>query len=473
MRRVLFLAALASALAVAESADTKKYIVRVRADALGLLDSVILPQLAQLASSLPDGVAEVYAQLRGAAFDGIAIQLSQGVADAVTSMPWVAAMEIDAIMQGSGPGLVGAASGASLSAGHGDSEPSGSSGFAGGRRLQTGAPSPAAPRFTQNSAPYQLDRIDQRNADTDGKYHASLSGAGIDIYIMDSGINTGHNEFRGRIADGANFDPDQPATDVSDCNGHGTHVSALAAGTTYGAAKNATIIPVRVYGCDNAGPVSQVLAGVNYVLARMRTSGKRSVINMSFGGERVAALDNAVQALVNAGGVVVAAAGNEGQDACGTSPGGAASALTVGASDKSDKFASFSNYGSCVDIIAPGASIKSAWIGSPSATQTLSGTSMASPLTAGVAALLLESNSGLSASDVAANLACSATTGVLKNLPNSATPDKLLYSPPGGFTGGCVTSGALPRGSLAAEGLLGVIMTGMVGAALVMAWRVE
>lgn len=460
MRRALLSAAVAAAFSASVTADTKKYIVRVRADALDVLDSVILPELAQLASSLPDGVADVYRHLRGAAFDGIAIELSQGVADAVMSQPWVEAMEIDAIVKGYG-GLVGAAAAA-------DAEPHA------GRRLQTsGAPSPAAPKFTQGSAPYQLDRIDQRNGDTDGKYRASLTGNGVDIYIMDSGINTGHNEFRGRIVDGVNFDPDQPTTDVSDCNGHGTHVSALAAGSTYGAAKNATIIPVRVYGCDNAGPVSQVLAGVNYVLARMRTSGRRSVINMSFGGERIGALDNAVRALTDAGGVVVAAAGNEHADACGTSPGGAASALTVGASDKNDKFASFSNFGACVDIVAPGASIKSAWIGSASATQTLSGTSMASPLTAGVVALLLEANSGLSPADVAGTLTCSATTGVLSNLPTQSTPDKLLYSPPGGFAGGCATSGALPRGSLAAEGLAGIIMTGVVGAALVMAWRAE
>lgn len=458
MKRALLSAAVAAALAASAAAETKKYIVRVRADALDVLDSVILPELAQLASSLPDGVADVYRHLRGAAFDGIAIELSQGVADAVTSQPWVEAMEIDAIVRGYG-GLVGA-----------EAQQLGNS----GRRLQSSsAPSPAAPRFTQDSAPYQLDRIDQRNGDTDGKYRASLSGQGVDIYVMDSGINTGHNEFRGRIVDGVNFDPDQPTTDVSDCNGHGTHVAALAAGSTYGAAKNATIIPVRVYGCDNAGPVSQVLAGVNYVLARMRTSGRRSVINMSFGGERVSALDNAVRALTDAGGVVVAAAGNERVDACGTSPGGAASALTVGASDKNDKFASFSNYGACVDIIAPGASIRSAWIGSASATQTLSGTSMAAPVTAGVVALLLEANSGLSAADVAGTLTCSATTGVLSGLPTASTPDKLLYSPPSGFTGGCVTSGALPRGSLAAEGLAGVIMTGMVGAALIMAWRAE
>jgi aqualysin 1 len=222
----------------------------------------------------------------------------------------------------------------------------------------------------------------------------------------------------------------------ADCNGHGTHVSALAAGTKYGAAKNASIIAVRVYGCNNEGPVSQVIAGINYVLGRMRTSGRRSVVNMSFGGNRIPALDRAVQVLVDAGAVVVAAAGNENVDACNTSPGGASASFTVGAAENGGSYASFSNFGSCVAIVAPGVNLRSAWIGSSSATETLSGTSMAAPVTAGVVALYLEGNPGASVDQVKNDIVCSATTNFLKDLPTSSTPDRFLYSPPGGFVSG-------------------------------------
>jgi subtilisin family serine protease len=250
-------------------------------------------------------------------------------------------------------------------------------------------------------------------------------------------------------------------------------VAALATGTTYGVAKQATIIPVRVYGCDNSGPVSNVIAGINYVIGRARASGRRSVVNMSFGGDRIPALDNAVRALVNAGIVVAAAAGNEAQDACNTSPGGSPAAISVGASDRNDRYASFSNFGSCVDIVAPGVNIKSAWIGSPDATETISGTSMATPIVTGVAALVLEANSGASPQDVAGVLTCSATSDALKNIPTSSTPDKLLFSPPQGFVSGCDTSAAFTDIPQVFKGGLVTALTGIaVAATMVVAWRI-
>lgn len=261
-------------------------------------------------------------------------------------------------------------------------------------------------------------------------------------------------------------------------------MTGLAAGTTFGAAKDAAIIPVRVYDCSSEGPLSQGLDGINWVLGRMRANpGKRAVINMSFGSTRSAYLDSAVADLVAAGGVVVVAAGNEKSNACLESPSGSPSALAVAASKKNDDFATgFSNYGPCVGMIAPGVDVKSAWIGSAKATKTLSGTSSASPITAGVAALVLEANPAAAPGDVRSGcgwaeatdgasmscrglsrhgpflsprppsshlppqvmgtLQCSATPDAVKDVPSTNTPNLLLYAPPGGFPGGgCVDGG--------------------------------
>lgn len=207
-----------------------------------------------------------------------------------------------------------------------------------GRRLQKGVQ-------RQRDSPWHLKRISGRDKQADDYFYSS-TGAGIDVYILDSGINAKHEEFTGRIQEGANFSPDQPGTDTNDCNGHGTHVSALAAGTTFGAAKDASIIPVRVYDCSSEGPLSQGLDGINWVLQRMLRTGKRSVINMSFGSARNEFLDSAIADLVNTGGITVVAAGNEKENACLESPSGSPAAFAVAASEKSDDFAKdFSNYG--------------------------------------------------------------------------------------------------------------------------------
>lgn len=417
MNRFFACFALAAVAATAVSAagnstsTTRRLLVRVREDVLDTLESAILPQLETFAQNNNE-VLSLYNTLKGVAFSGIAIEVSEALELFLKSQAWVETCESDMYIYG----------------------------LQGGTSPSSSPPPP--PKFIEKDAPKHLDEIDNRGGDTDGKFEASQTGSGIDIYILDSGINQSHEEFTGRIVDCVNFDLSAATNDCSDCNGHGTHVSALAAGTKYGAAKNASIIAVRVYGCDNEGPVSQVIAGINYVLARMRTSGRRSVVNMSFGGNRIPALDRAVQVLVDAGAVVVVAAGNENVDSCNTSPGGAPAALTVAAAESKGSFASFSNYGSCVALAAPGVNIKSAWIGSSSSTETLSGTSMASPITAGVVALYLEAKPGADVGQVKNDIVCSATTGFLKNIPTSSTPDRFIYSPPGGFVSGCVTSGA-------------------------------
>ncbi len=323
-------------------------------------------------------------------------------------------------------------------------------GGGGGRQLQGGAAGSAV----QADAEWPLRRINAR-AKPAKAYAYSLTGAGVDVYVLDSGVNALHDEFVGRVRPGANMSPDQAPGDTDDCHGHGTHVAALAVGSTWGAGKQALLIPVRVYDCSAAGPLSQGLAGINFVLSRMASSGKRSVINMSFGTTRSDVLDAAVAELVAAGGVVVVAAGNERADACGDSPAGSPAALAVAASKPDDDFAAkFSNHGPCVALIAPGAQIKSAWVGGPRATKTLSGTSAASPLAAGVAAQVLQANPAAPPRDVAATLTCSASRGQVGRLPSSssaslsssssesaehATPNLLLYTPPGGFPGGaCV-----------------------------------
>lgn len=192
-----------------------------------------------------------------------------------------------------------------------------------------------------------------------------------------------------------------------------------------------------MYGCSDSGPVSVILAGINWVLARMASlPGRRAVVNMSFGGGVSAPLNAAVAQLVAAGAVVVVAAGNSGADACETSPAGARGAITVAAIDATSTFASFSNTGRCVAISAPGVQVTSDWVGSPEATMVLSGTSMASPITAGVAALILEAFPDATPSTVRNTLTCFATGGEIVGVPAN-TPDAIVYSPPSGFDKTC------------------------------------
>ena len=275
---------------------------------------------------------------------------------------------------------------------------------------------------TQPSPPWGLDRIDQRALPLDASYTYAVNGAGVHAYIIDTGIRSTHTEFAGRVGAGYDF-VDNDST-PNDCNGHGTHVAGTIGGTTYGVAKGVTLHGVRVLDCQGSGYTSGVIAGIDWVTANRITP---AVANMSLGGSASSTLDAALRNSVAAGVVHVVAAGNENTDACNGSPSREPQAITVGATNSSDQRASFSNYGACLDIFAPGVSILSAWYTSDSATNTISGTSMASPHAAGVAALFLQSAPAALPADVAASMTTAATSGVVGS-PGTGSPNRLLYA---------------------------------------------
>ena len=273
---------------------------------------------------------------------------------------------------------------------------------------------------TQTNATWGLDRVDQRDRPLNGTYTWTPTGAGVRAYIIDTGILTAHSDFGGRASNGF----DAFGGNGQDCNGHGTHVAGTVGGNTWGVAKGVTLVGVRVLNCSGSGSNSGVIAGVDWVTQnRVRPA----VANMSLGGGASTALDNAVRNSIASGVTYAVAAGNSGANACNYSPARTAEAITVGATTSSDARASYSNYGSCLDIFAPGSSITSAWYTSNSATNTISGTSMASPHVAGVAALYLQGNTGASPSTVAGALLNTATSGRLSGI-GSGSPNLLLYS---------------------------------------------
>lgn len=292
---------------------------------------------------------------------------------------------------------------------------------------------------TQSNPPYGLDRIDQRDLPLSGTYVYNATGAGVRAYIIDTGIRTTHQDFGSRASSG--YDAiDGGAAD--DCNGHGTHVAGTVGGATYGVAKSVSLIAVRVLDCGGSGSTSGVIAGVDWVTANKILP---AVANMSLGGGASTSLDTAVQNSINAGITYAIAAGNGNiiglaENACNTSPARVAAALTVSATNASDAKASFANYGSCVDLFAPGVDVTSAWNSSNTATNTISGTSMASPHVAGAAALYLQGNAGATPATVASALNTNATTGKVSN-PGSGSPNRLLYT---GFIGGGGGGNAAP-----------------------------
>ncbi|WP_325309238.1 S8 family peptidase [Longimicrobium sp.] len=282
---------------------------------------------------------------------------------------------------------------------------------------------------TQYGAPWGLDRIDQHDRPTNGTFVYERDGSGVHAYVLDTGIRASHVEFGGRASVG--YDAVGDGQNGNDCNGHGTHVAGTLGGATYGVAKGVTIVAVRVATCGGGVAASTAIAGFNWVAAHRVLP---AVANASFGNSPSQAEDDAVNGMINSGVTLAASAGNNNGDACQQTPSRVPAALTVGATGTNDARAVWtttpnqaSNYGTCVDLFAPGSGILSAWNTSNTASDTLSGTSMASPHVAGVAAQYLQDNPTATPANVAATITGFATLGKVTNA-GSGSPNRLLYS---------------------------------------------
>ncbi|GAB2516645.1 S8 family serine peptidase [Microbulbifer agarilyticus] len=293
---------------------------------------------------------------------------------------------------------------------------------------------------SQSPATWGLDRVDQRQGNLDNTYNYDSTGRGVHAYIIDTGILGGHSEFSGRMGNGFAGVSDGRGTE--DCNGHGTHVAGTVGGSTWGVAKEVTLHSVRVFGCSGETSSSIIIDAINWVSSNHI---KPAVANMSLGGGGSSAIDSAVRGAVNRGVTVVVAAGNDNANACSYSPARESSAITVASSTSSDGRSSFSNWGSCVDLFAPGSDITSAWWTGTSATNTISGTSMASPHGAGMAALLLEEDPGAAPAVIESRMVSLATAGAISG--TNGSPNRLLFTEPSNGGGSSSSSGGSSSGS--------------------------
>jgi subtilisin family serine protease len=270
---------------------------------------------------------------------------------------------------------------------------------------------------SQTNAPWNLDRIDQRLRPLNGTYNWTSSGTGVTAYVVDTGIYFAHTQFGGRAVSG--YDAVDGGS-ADDCNGHGTHIAGTVGGSTYGVAKTVRLVAVRVLNCQGSGTTSQIVAGLDWIVAN-HAAGAPAVANMSLGGSANTTMDAAVRRVITDGVSVSVAAGGSASDACNFSPARVTEAMTTGATDMSDRASSSTNTGTCVDWYAPGVSIPSAWIGGTTATATLSGSSMSAAHTTGVAAQYLQGHQAASPATVQSAIRSATTKDIVQptTLPNN------------------------------------------------------